>query len=52
MTTSLWPTPKTLIEHAADALAAVVAGIEGDIVRAAVRARCLALPPEQAPEAA
>ena len=36
---ALWPTQKTLIEHAADALAAAVAGIESDILRAALRAR-------------
>jgi len=36
---ALWPTQKTLQEHAADALAAVVAGLESDVVRAALRAR-------------
>jgi len=41
---ALWPTQKTLIEHAADALAAVVAGLESDVVRAALRARDLGQP--------
>jgi len=36
---ALWPTQKSLQEHAADALAAVVAGLESDVVRAALRAR-------------
>jgi len=36
---ALWPAQKTLQEHAADALAAVVAGLESDVVRAALRAR-------------
>jgi Holliday junction resolvasome RuvABC endonuclease subunit len=35
----LWPAQKTLVEHAADAVAAVVAGLESDVVRAALRAR-------------
>jgi Holliday junction resolvasome RuvABC endonuclease subunit len=46
---NLWPTQKTLIEHAADALAAVIAGIESDVVRAALRARAC---PEQFSEGA
>lgn len=45
--TALWPTQKTLVEHAADALAAVVAGLESDVVRAALRARGLGQPAEQ-----
>jgi len=49
----LWPSPKTLQEHAADALAAVVAGLESDVVRAALRARGFGQPAEQAkPEVA
>lgn len=35
---TLWPKQKTLQEHAADALAAAVVGLESDLVRAAVRA--------------
>jgi Holliday junction resolvasome RuvABC endonuclease subunit len=35
---ALWPAQKTLVEHAADALASVVAGLESDVVRAALRA--------------
>jgi len=34
----LWPTQKTLVEHAADAVAAAYAGLESDIVRGMVRA--------------
>ncbi len=33
----MWPTQRTLVEHASDALAAVVAGLESDVVRAAIR---------------
>ncbi len=50
---ALWSTQKTLIEHAADALAAVVAGLESDVVRAALRARvCTEKPVPQSEEAA
>ena len=35
---ALWPTQKTLVEHAGDALAAVLAGLQSDVVRAARRA--------------
>jgi Holliday junction resolvasome RuvABC endonuclease subunit len=34
---ALWPQQKTLVEHCADALAAVVARLESDLVRAALR---------------
>jgi Holliday junction resolvasome RuvABC endonuclease subunit len=34
----MWPAQRTMVEHAADALAAVVAGLESDVVRAALRA--------------
>ena len=48
---ALWPRQKTLVEHAADALAAVVAGLESDVVRAALRAAdsALALDAQGAP---
>jgi Holliday junction resolvasome RuvABC endonuclease subunit len=35
----LWPSQKTLQEHAGDAVATCVAGLESDIVRAALRGR-------------
>jgi Holliday junction resolvasome RuvABC endonuclease subunit len=38
---TMWPVQRTLVEHCADALATVVAGLESDLVRAATRVASL-----------